>query len=142
MSSHRMFLGLSVFLLLVSVYSSSFAQTDQIPVTRNKDDDYVLILMNNEDIITANKARDLVVHEGGRIIIFAPPHVMIGWVPFEVRKAMIGKYGIERFIQEPIDLKDLKYTDEQARNAVLYFNNSIGVRGRKGDAQASGKAGS
>ncbi|OGF68060.1 MAG: hypothetical protein A2Y62_13775 [Candidatus Fischerbacteria bacterium RBG_13_37_8] len=83
---------------------------------------YTLILMSNKDISEANEARDYVISQGGAIAILSPPHVMLGWIPAGISDKLLGKNGIEFITQSPIDIRGLKYQDEQSIAFINFFN--------------------
>lgn len=84
--------------------------------------DLSLILMNHADVRSANEARDFVTAAGGRVAILVPPHAMLAWIPVELANRLIGRYGIESIVSDPIDPATVKYPDPESRRAVDLFN--------------------
>jgi hypothetical protein len=83
---------------------------------------YTLIVMSNTDIAAANRARDFVISQGGRIAILVPPRVMLGWISPALAQGLIGHHGIESVSHAPVNLAALKYQDDKTRAAVSFFN--------------------
>lgn len=93
---------------------------------------YTLILTSNKDIASANRTRDFIVSKGGRIAILLPTHAMLGWIPSDLAKELIGKEGIESISYQPVALENFKYKDEFTLAAGSFFNEVVsGNLGRK-----------
>jgi hypothetical protein len=83
---------------------------------------YTLIVTNDKDNASANRTREYIVSQGGRIAVMAPPHIMLGWIPPALMGNLIGKHGIEFVTYQPVDYSKLKYQDRASKAACDFFN--------------------
>src|SRR4030042_3246230 len=72
------FIFMTILSIVVSIWTNGLVASDSSASSWTKG--YTLILMSNEDITSANQARDYVISHGGNIAILSPPHVMLGWI--------------------------------------------------------------
>jgi hypothetical protein len=117
--------GFFVLLIIGELWTFSFAHPDIEKASTFSTawvEGYTLILMNNTDIASVNQARDYVMSKGAKIAILSRPHVILGWVSPEIAPELLGKHGIEFITQSPVDLKELKYQDEQTLATASFFN--------------------
>src|SRR4030042_2546115 len=112
----------AVLYIMAAIWTSESVAGDSSSTASSWTHGYTLILMNNEDISAANKARDYIINQGGTVAILSPPHVMLGWIPSGLSNKLIGKHGIELITQEAIDIRGVKYQDEQTIAFINFFN--------------------
>ncbi|MBV9959072.1 MAG: hypothetical protein JO360_11660, partial [Acidobacteria bacterium] len=83
---------------------------------------YTLILTGDKDNASANRTREYIVSQGGRIALMAPPHVMLGWIPPGLAGELVGKHNIEFITYQPVDSSRLRYQDQASASACAFFN--------------------
>ncbi|MBV9210609.1 MAG: VCBS repeat-containing protein, partial [Acidobacteria bacterium] len=81
-----------------------------------------LIVTGDKDNASANRTREYIESQGGRIAVMAPPHVMLGWIPQSLMGQLTGKHGIELVTYQAVDFSKLKYQDRASKAACDFFN--------------------
>ncbi|MBM4140659.1 MAG: hypothetical protein FJ242_04070 [Nitrospira sp.] len=101
-------------------------------------DNYTLVITDAKDINEAYKAAEAISREGGHIGVIIPNQVMLGWVPKEKVKVLVGTNKIQSIHHKPLpglsrktiskilsaSSANQEYSDA-AENAIAFFNQVV-----------------
>jgi hypothetical protein len=127
---------LALMLLVLARAGPGYAQVSADAWMEN----YTLILTEAQNITEAYQAQNAVERAGGQVYIIIPNRVMLGKVPTEAEKGLVGKAKIRGVYHKPVEgtaLSSLEL-DMAATNGIAFFNEvaSGAWKARKDKARA------
>jgi hypothetical protein len=84
-----------------------------------------LVVLDTNDIPSLHLARRMVQSYGGTVAVMSPPSLLIGWVPFEAREALIGKAGIRDIYYTEVFPGEVNTSDPRSDAMVRFFNAAV-----------------
>ena len=85
---------------------------------------YTLILTNAKNLNEAYEAVDLIRSHGGQVGVIISPQLMLGWIPVENTKALIGKANIKGIYKKQVS-GAAQLSNENADVAAAFFNDVV-----------------
>jgi hypothetical protein len=85
---------------------------------------YTLIFTNAKNLNEAYEAVDLIRSHGGRVGVIISPQLMLGWIPAENTKALIGKAKIKGIYKKQVS-GAAQLNNETADVAAAFFNDVV-----------------
>lgn len=117
------------YLCVVTVFLFSFAAAASAADSARDDlaflDGLTLIDVDTDDVSSLHVARRMVQAYGGTVAIMSPPSLLIGWVPFEAREALIGKAGIREIYYTEVFPGEIESSDPRTAAMVTFYNSAV-----------------
>lgn len=83
------------------------------------------VLLDSADEIALRQARGVIQAQGGRIALMSPPSTLVGWIPRELHRDLIGQAHIAAIHDREIDSGQVAAWDPATRAMATWFNEAI-----------------
>ena len=137
--SHYLTYCLFIFTILICTGSpeanenalGTSIQTDQSSMADENAwmEGYTLIRTNAKNLNEAYEAADLIRSNGGQVGVIVSPQLMLGWIPTENAKSLIGKAKISDIHKKPVSgaaqMSVAQLGDENTDVAVAFYNDVV-----------------